>query len=144
MFSHSLPCGFRSHLKQSSPLLEDDTDNKNSEAVRTEPFFTGTDGDVYWRLKCYGNKSILLSQDVGADDTAASDEKWSAFDVEQKEIIEKRINYLSLVVACARGMDHLVMEMYQSHREEQTRVDLISIEDKIKNLPARLEDTDIF
>ncbi|KAM3252266.1 hypothetical protein P3L10_006336 [Capsicum annuum] len=96
MFSHSLPCGFRSHLKQSSPLLEDDTDNKNSEAVRTEPFFTGTDGDVYWRLKCYGNKSILLSQDVGADDTAASDEKWSAFDVEQKEIIEKRINYLRM------------------------------------------------
>ncbi|PHU24885.1 hypothetical protein BC332_03217 [Capsicum chinense] len=70
--------------------------NKNSEAVRTEPFFSGTDGNVYWRLKCYGDKSILLSQDVGAGNTAASDEKWSAFDVEQKEIIEKRINYLRL------------------------------------------------
>ncbi|XP_055806296.1 uncharacterized protein LOC129874929 isoform X2 [Solanum dulcamara] len=53
-----------------------------------------TDGNVYWTLKCYGDKSILLCQDVGTGDTAASDEKWSAFDAEQKEIIEKHINSL--------------------------------------------------
>ncbi|KAF3671469.1 putative tyrosyl-DNA phosphodiesterase 2-like [Capsicum annuum] len=82
--------------------------NKNSEAVRTEPFFSGTDGNVYWRLKCYGDKSILLSQDVGAGNTAASDEKWFAFDVEQKEIIEKRINYLRLVIRNGRGISVVV------------------------------------
>uniref|UniRef100_A0A0V0HJU7 Putative ovule protein n=1 Tax=Solanum chacoense TaxID=4108 RepID=A0A0V0HJU7_SOLCH len=36
--------------------------------------------------------------DVGIGDTAASDEKWSAFDAEQKEIIEKHINSLRLVI----------------------------------------------
>ncbi|XP_060193774.1 uncharacterized protein LOC132623090 isoform X1 [Lycium barbarum] len=76
--------------------------NQRSEAVRTEPFFLNTDGNVYWRLNCYGDKSFLLCQDIGTGDTAASDEKWSAFDVEQKEIIEKRINSLSCRVKRVR------------------------------------------
>ncbi|MCD9644926.1 hypothetical protein HAX54_033457 [Datura stramonium] len=76
--------------------------NQRSEALRTEPFFSGTDGNVYWRLKCYGDKSILLSQDIGTGDTAASDEKWSAFEAEQKEIIEKRINFLRVKRARTR------------------------------------------
>ncbi|MCD9645682.1 hypothetical protein HAX54_034808 [Datura stramonium] len=48
-----------------------------------------SEGPLFKVLKCYGDKSILLSQDIGTGDTAASDEKWSAFEAEQKEIIEK-------------------------------------------------------
>lgn len=80
--------------------------NQRSEAVRTEPFFSGTDGNVYWRLKCYGDKSVLLSQDIGTGDTAASDEKWYAFEAEQKEIIEKRINFLRV----KRARTHKVLQ----------------------------------
>lgn len=68
--------------------------NQRSEAVRSEPFLLGTDGNVFWTLKCYGDKSILLCQDVGTGDTARLDEKWFAFDAEQKQIIEKHINSL--------------------------------------------------
>lgn len=90
--------------------------NQRSEAVRMEPFFSGTDGNVYWRLKCYGDKSILLCQDIGTGDTAASDEKWSAFDVEQKEIIEKRVNLLRV----KRVRAHKVLRKLPSQNNEAT------------------------
>ncbi|CAN4123600.1 unnamed protein product [Withania somnifera] len=90
--------------------------NQRSEAVRTEPFFSGTDGNVYWRLKCYGDKSILLCQDIGTGDTAASDEKWSSFDVEQKEIIEKRVNLLRV----KRVRAHKVLRKLTSQNNEAT------------------------
>ncbi|KAL3527064.1 hypothetical protein ACH5RR_011720 [Cinchona calisaya] len=66
--------------------------NQSSEAVRTEPIHLGSNGRAYWRLKCLSNKSDILAQDFGTGDTSASDEKWFAFEEEQKEVIEKHIN----------------------------------------------------
>ena len=83
-------------------------DNQRSQAVRMDPFFSDTNYKVYWTVKCYGDKSILLCQcwfkhmtiytifgncllnDLYAYSicrcrivcTAASDEKWSAFEAE--------------------------------------------------------------
>ncbi|XP_004233500.2 uncharacterized protein [Solanum lycopersicum] len=98
--------------------------NKRSEAVRTEPFFSGTDGKVYWTLKCYGDKSVLLCQDVGTGDIAGSDEKWSAFDAEQKEIIEKHINSLRVK---RRVRTPKVQKKLQSQENEATPQDLTDI-----------------
>ncbi|KAH0717263.1 hypothetical protein KY285_013294 [Solanum tuberosum] len=100
--------------------------NQRSEAVRTEPFFSGTDGKVYWTLKCYGDKSILLCQDVGTGDTAESDEKWSAFDAEQKEIIEKHINSLRRTVK-RRVRTPKVQQKLLSQENEATPQDLTDI-----------------
>ncbi|XP_006346924.1 uncharacterized protein [Solanum tuberosum] len=100
--------------------------NQRSEAVRTEPFFSGTDGKVYWTLKCYGDKSILLCQDVGTGDTAESDEKWSAFDAEQKEIIEKHINSLRRRVK-RRVRTPKVQQKLLSQENEATPQDLTDI-----------------
>nr|GME06931.1 uncharacterized protein LOC109168561 isoform X4 [Ipomoea batatas] len=66
--------------------------NQKADAVRTEPIYVDSNGQVLWRLKSYSEKSeILLQEVVGAGDDA-SHEKWSTFDVEQKEIVEKRID----------------------------------------------------
>lgn len=81
----------------------------------------GSNGRAYWRLKCLSNKSDIFVQgmfltycplilfslwrlngscslslniDFGTGDTSASDEKWFAFEEEQKEVIEKHINKL--------------------------------------------------
>ncbi|XP_019173162.1 PREDICTED: uncharacterized protein LOC109168561 isoform X2 [Ipomoea nil] len=67
--------------------------NQNADAVRTEPIYVDTNGQVLWRLKSYSEKSEILLQEVGTGDDA-SHEKWSTFDVEQKEIVEKRIDSL--------------------------------------------------
>ncbi|KAK4360568.1 hypothetical protein RND71_019520 [Anisodus tanguticus] len=95
--------------------------NQRAEAVRTAPFFSNTDSNVYWRLNCYGDKSILLCQDIGTGDTAASDEKWSAFDVEQKEIIEKHVNSLRPV---KRVRAHKVLQKLPSQSCEATVEDI--------------------
>ncbi|KAJ8550072.1 hypothetical protein K7X08_033779 [Anisodus acutangulus] len=95
--------------------------NQRAEAVRTAPFFSNTDSNVYWRLNCYGDKSILLCQDIGTGDTAASDEKWSAFDVEQKEIIEKHVNSLRPV---KRLRAHKVLQKLPSQSCEATVEDI--------------------
>ncbi|KAL3525440.1 hypothetical protein ACH5RR_013812 [Cinchona calisaya] len=67
---------------------------QSSDAVRTEPFYLGTNGCAYWRLKYFSNKSDIFLQDVGSGDTLESGEKWFAFQEEEKEVIEKHINIL--------------------------------------------------
>lgn len=68
--------------------------NQSSDALRTEPIYLGTTGCAYWRLKCLSSKSDILLQDVGTGDTSASDEKWFAFEEEQKQVLERHINSL--------------------------------------------------
>ncbi|KAG9135828.1 hypothetical protein Leryth_002539 [Lithospermum erythrorhizon] len=66
--------------------------NQTSDAVRIEPIPLDTsDGRSYWRLKCCSDKSDILLQDVGSRDSLALNEKWFAFDEEQKDAIEKHI-----------------------------------------------------
>nr|GLL19246.1 uncharacterized protein LOC109168561 isoform X4 [Ipomoea trifida] len=66
--------------------------NQKADAVRTEPIYVDSNGQVLWRLKSYSEKSEILLQEVVGTGDDASQEKWSTFDVEQKEIVEKRID----------------------------------------------------
>nr|GMC62609.1 Cell division cycle-associated 7-like protein [Ipomoea batatas] len=66
--------------------------NQKADAVRTEPIYVDSNGQVLWRLKSYSEKSEILLQEVVGTGDDASQEKWSTFDVEQKEIVEKLID----------------------------------------------------
>ncbi|CAH9119166.1 unnamed protein product [Cuscuta epithymum] len=65
--------------------------SQRSDAVRTEPIFLDTNGQVFWRLKCYSNKSEILLQELGTD-AITSDEKWLAFDEAHQETVDMCIN----------------------------------------------------
>ncbi|PWA54655.1 Zinc-finger domain of monoamine-oxidase A repressor R1 [Artemisia annua] len=70
-------------------------DNKRPDAVRTEPIFRDNEGRVYWRLKGFSDKLVVLLQDIGTgDDTTESSESWFEFDAEQMNVIDKHINAL--------------------------------------------------
>ncbi|KAG9151446.1 hypothetical protein Leryth_015058 [Lithospermum erythrorhizon] len=71
--------------------------DQTSDAVRIKPILLdASDGRAYWRLNSCSNKSDILSQDVGSGNTVALKEKWSAFDDDQKDAIEKHISSLAL------------------------------------------------
>ncbi|CAI9110702.1 OLC1v1010770C1 [Oldenlandia corymbosa var. corymbosa] len=67
-----------------------------SSVVRTQPIYLGGDGRAYWRLNCSSPKSAkeIFLQDVGTGDTSGLNERWFAFEDEQREEIEKHINSL--------------------------------------------------
>ncbi|VFQ99934.1 unnamed protein product [Cuscuta campestris] len=65
--------------------------SQKSDAMRTEPIFMDTNGQVFWRLTCFSNKSVILLQELGAEDVA-SNEKWFAFDEAHQETVEKCVN----------------------------------------------------
>ncbi|XP_021887955.1 uncharacterized protein LOC110807212 isoform X2 [Carica papaya] len=65
---------------------------QRSDAVRTEAILLDTSGHAFWRLKGYDGQWNILLQDVGTCDALSQNEKWFAYDAEQKQEIEKYIS----------------------------------------------------
>ncbi|XP_027359018.1 uncharacterized protein LOC113867764 [Abrus precatorius] len=65
-----------------------------SDAMRTEPEFWDSNGQGFWKLKCYDDESAVLLQDIKiADKTGtATDEKWFVYGPEEKDEIDKYIS----------------------------------------------------
>ncbi|KAF5747421.1 hypothetical protein HS088_TW05G00142 [Tripterygium wilfordii] len=79
---------------------------QRSDAVRTEPILSDTNGSVLWKLKCYTGEPNVLLQDMGTVDSDAHDEKWFSYDADQKEEIEKCISSLKRkrVLGCSNHL----------------------------------------
>ncbi|KAK9106945.1 hypothetical protein Syun_022956 [Stephania yunnanensis] len=64
---------------------------ETSDVVRTSPLFLDKNGHAFWRLRGYSVEPTILCQEIGGGDLT-SEEKWFAYDVEQKRAME---NYIS-------------------------------------------------
>lgn len=68
---------------------------QRSDAVRTEPVIVDGQGHTFWKLKVYKGEPDVLLQDVIKRDSVVAEEKWTVFDSEKKQEIDR---YISSVV----------------------------------------------
>ncbi|CAK9147792.1 unnamed protein product [Ilex paraguariensis] len=65
---------------------------QRSDAVRSEPMLLDANGQKFWQLRGTSGKMGILLQDVGNGDLITCEERWFAFDVEEKATVEKYIS----------------------------------------------------
>ncbi|GAV75644.1 zf-4CXXC_R1 domain-containing protein [Cephalotus follicularis] len=67
---------------------------QRSDAVRTDPLLLDVNGRAFWRLKCHTREPDVLLQDMETWNAVVPNEKWFAYNAEQKQDIEKYISSL--------------------------------------------------
>ncbi|KAM7475379.1 hypothetical protein LguiB_022622 [Lonicera macranthoides] len=63
-----------------------------SDAVRSEPILFDASGRIFWKLRGYDGSLDILLQDIGSGELVTCKDRWFAYDVQEKEMVE---NYLS-------------------------------------------------
>ncbi|KAJ4713349.1 Zinc-finger domain of monoamine-oxidase A repressor R1 protein [Melia azedarach] len=62
-----------------------------SGALRSEPTFSDEHGRRFWRFRCYSGEMDVLLQDIEKGNPCTAKERWYAYGIEQKDLVEKYI-----------------------------------------------------